>query len=328
MADSRITLSGLDGANPLAFLAALGVLRALDYRARLHHRAAPRLAWTDEGCWRPVIHGYPSMDAIVGELLEDKATWQDDPAFLLAYDETGETLLDPRTASGKLSRDLKPKPVALRKFLDDLCARVVSRKNFTEHVELRRSLDTAAAYGSELVQDNNGNTKPTGFHFTAGQQQFLKAVSELQAGVDGSDLLEALGGPWLRESTLPNMSWDATNARLYALRARNPSGDRKTSVAGADWLAFIGLGAMASFPQGDRLETTGIKGGWKDSTFTWAVWACPVNWRVAVTICRTRNVERMTMGERHSRRISAVFSSEISRSEQGGYGSFSPAEVK
>ena len=326
MADSRIVLAGLDGANPLAFLAALGVLRALDYRARLHDRAAPRLAWTDEGCWQPVIHGYPSMDAIVGDLLEDKATWQDDPAFLLAYDETGESLLDPRTVGGKVSRDLKPRPAALRKFLDDLGARVVSRKNFTERVELRRSLDTAAAYGSELVQDNNGNTKPTGFHFTAGQQQFLKAIAELQAGVTSADLLEALAGPWLRESTLPNMSWDATNARLYALRAKNPSGDKKTSVAGADWLAFIGLGAMASFPQGTRLDTTGINGGWKDSSFTWAVWEYPVNWRVATTICRTMNLKRMTTVERRSRGISAVFASVISRSDQGGYGSFSPAD--
>jgi hypothetical protein len=328
MADSRIVLPGLDGANPLAFLAALGVLRALDYRARLHDRVAPRLAWTDDGYWQPVIHGYPSVDAIIGELLEDKATWQDDPAFLLAYDETGETLLDPRTVSGKLSRDLKPRPAALRKFLDDLGARAVSRKNFAEHVELRRSLDTAAVYGSELVQDNNGNTKPTGFHFTAGNQQFLKALSQLQTGVTSSDLLEALAGPWLRESTLPNMSWDATYARLYALRAKKPSDDKKTSVAGADWLAFIGLGAMPSFPQGNRLETTGIKGGWKDSSFTWAVWECPVNWRVATSICRTINVKRMTTVERRSRRISAVFSSRISRFDQGGYGSFSPAEVK
>jgi hypothetical protein len=192
---------------------------------------------------------------------------------------------------------------------------------------LRRALDTAAAYGSELIQDNSGNTKPTAFHFTAGQQQFMKAVSELQLGVVDADLREALVGPWLRESTLPNMSWDSTNARFYALRATNPSGDKKTTVAGADWLAFMGLGLLPSFPRGGRLMTTCIKGGWKDSQFTWPVWEGPSTRRVASSIIRAAGLKELSPGERRARCIPAVFTSSISRSEQGGYGSFSPAEV-
>jgi hypothetical protein len=327
MSQPPLVLTGLDGSNPLAFLAALGVLRVLDYRARQYARPIPKLSWVDDGCWRPVLLGPPGVDAVIGEVIEDKATWSNDPAFLLAYDESGEMLLDPRDSRRKATRDLKPRPDAMRAFLDGLASRTSWQCSPSELPLLRRALDTAAAYGSELVQDNNGNTKPTAFHFTAGQQQFMKAVSELQVGVDDADLREALVGPWLRESTLPNMSWDSTNARFYALRATNPSGDKKTTVAGADWLAFIGLGLLPSFPREGRLMTTCIKGGWKNSQFTWPVWEGPCTRRVASSIIRAARLRELSPGERRARGIAAVFTSSISRSEQGGYGSFSPAEV-
>jgi hypothetical protein len=329
MSNSPTTLTGLDGANPLAFLAALGALRVLDYRARQRGQALPQLSWIDDGCWRPVIHGMPSIDAIVGELLEDKGSWRDDPALLLAYDETGEKLVDPRAAKGTFSRDLKPKPSAMRAFLEILASGAVVEQPRRKRLLLRRSLDTAAAYGSEIVQDQTkGNTKPTAFHFTAGNQKFLKAVAELQAKVDIADLNEALGGPWQRGSTLPNMSWDATNSRLYALRARNPATDAKTTVAGADWLAFIGLAVVPSFPRGNDLATTGIKGGWKDSSFTWAVWERPATLRVVSSIVRIPALAALSPIARRAQSLAAVFSSGISRSDQGGYGAFAPAEVR
>jgi hypothetical protein len=38
----------------------------------------------------------------------------------------------------------------------------------------RSTSDIAASFFFELVQDNNGKTKPTALHFTAGQQPFLR----------------------------------------------------------------------------------------------------------------------------------------------------------
>lgn len=328
MPNSSITLRGLDGANPLAFLAALGALRVLDHRARQHRQPLPQLSWVDEGCWRPVIHGLPSIDAIVDVILEDKETWSEDPAFLIAYDETGDKLVDPRKAKGTFTRDLKPKPSAMRAFLESLASSAVLEQSAADRLLLRRALDTAAAYGSEFVQDNNGNTKPTAFHFTAGNQKFMKAIAELQAGTGDADLREALVGPWRRESPLPNMSWDATNARFYALRAKNPATDKKTTLAGADWLAFIGLGMMPSFPCGTSLVTTGVRGGWKDSIFTWALWTAPATRRVASSIVRIPGLAKLKPSARHARTIAVVFASSISRSDQGGYGAFAPAGLR
>ncbi len=89
--------------------------------------------------------------------------------------------------------------------------------------------------------DNNGNTKPTAFHFTAGQQTFLDMVDELRTGITAAHLREALDGPWLNRSQLPSLTWDSSVARLYALRAGNPSKEKRGSVPGANWLAVIGL---------------------------------------------------------------------------------------
>jgi len=328
MLDRGITLTGLDGANPLGFLAALGTLQVLDYRARQRGTALPRLSWANDGCWRPTVHGVPSMDTLIGEVVEDLASWADNPCLLLAYDESGEELLDPREPTVKATRDLKPRPGAMRAFLDGLARGAEATASASAPPELRRSLDMAAAYGSELIQDNNGNTKPTAFHFTAGQQQFLKAVADLQSGVTAEDFEEALIGPWRRESTLPNMSWDSTNARLYALRANNPSGDKKTTIAGADWLAYVGLATLPSFPRGSRLATTGVAGGWKDSAFTWPIWTCRATRRVVGSLVATPDAGKLTPVRRRELGIAAVFTSRIARTDQGGYGSFSPADVR
>ena len=155
----------------------------------------------------------------------------------------------------------------------------------------------------------------------------MKAIAELQEKVSEADFYEALVGPWRRESPLPNMGWDATNARLYALRASNPSGDKKTTVAGADWLAFVGLGAFPSFPGKGRLNTTGFKGGWKDSVFTWAVWDRPATWQTARSLCRGSKLLDLSESERRARGLTVAFTASIARSDQGGYGSFAPAAV-
>jgi hypothetical protein len=68
-----IALTGLQGADPLAFLAALSVSRVLDHQARRHCQPLPRLAWKDEG-WRPAIHGWSclSSEATFGGLFADE----------------------------------------------------------------------------------------------------------------------------------------------------------------------------------------------------------------------------------------------------------------
>lgn len=306
----RIGLPGLDAQNPLGFLAALGLLRVLDHARSPDSSERPRLSFVEEGGQVARIDTHLTFEQIVEVVLEDAATQRDNLALQLAYDDDGH-LVAPTSADA--TRDLKPAPMAARALLDSAA------------VSDRRTADLAAAFFSELVQDNNGNTKPTALHFTAGQQSFLQMVEDLRTGIRAEDVLEALRGPWRNESALPSLSWDASVARNYALRASNPSKEKRGSVAGANWLAAAGLSFFPVHVRRGRLETTCVQGGWKDSVLTWPLWAAPATASTVAALLRSNR--RWSSRERAAMGITQLLSSRILRSDQGGYGSFCPSEV-
>ena len=295
----ELVLTGLDGANPLGFFAALGALEVLSDRG-----IPARLAWRDEGAWRPILTGLDvGIEALIEWIDEDRSACADERALALEYD-------------GK--RDLKPSPERFREYLVDLVSRASP--------ERRRGVDWASAFATDVATDNNGNTKPTALHFTAGQQQFLKMVAELVVGVTAADIQEALLGPWKYERPLPVMGWDATADRAYALRASNPSGDKKLGVPGADWLAVRGLACLPVAPVGTRVRMTGCVGGWKTGELQWGLWTVPLVREVVRSTLRL-DLVNMRADEREARGIGVVFACGIKRSDQGGYGSFEPARV-
>lgn len=318
---TAVSAPALDGSNPLGFLAALGVLSVLD-TARRAGGQPPRVSWCLDGHWRPVFWEAESLESVVAAVMTDKAGWSDDPALRLAYDAQGR-LVDPRHAASCV-RDLKPPPESMRAYLDMVVEEAMGA-DVAERPTQRRSLALVAAYGSDVVQDNNGRTKPTALHFTAGRQLFLDAVVKLQSGVTQDHIREALLGPWTGSSMLPSMSWDATVSRNYALRAGDPSKEKRGSNPGADWLAFVGLSFTRSVPTGRRLSTTGVVGGWKDAVFTWPLWAAPLPARVVGVMVSLPALAAMPTSERRARGVDAVYSSGITRSDQGGYGGFSPS---
>lgn len=294
-----VTLTGLDGTNPLAFLAALGVLEAAG-----DGTSTVRLRWQYEGSWRPVLaSAYTDIDALIERLDTDRHECMEDPALALEYD-------------GK--RDLKPLPDRFRQLLIQLSGDATPLK--------RRSVDWVSAFATDVAVDNKGNTKPTALHFTAGQQQFLQMAAELVKNITKDDFREALCGPWKYERQLPVMGWDATSSRDYALRATDPSTDKKLGVPGADWLAIRGLTYLPTVPRGTRVMTAGCIGGWKDGRLRWPLWTVPLNASVIRSVL-CHNLETMTKHERAARGIGVVLSSGIKRSDQGGYGSFEPATV-
>lgn len=301
---SEMAMPGLDGANPLGFLAALGVLRAVDERS-----PGARLSWREEGTWTPVLHGFPSdLEALLDLLDADRREMLDEPALELAYAPDGD---------GKaVERDLKPPPPLFRRYLEELLTGAEPAR--------RRSVDWAASFASELITDNGGKTKPTALHFAAGQQRFLAMVDVLRRETTSDDLREALLGPWQYARELPVFGWDSTASRDYALRASDPSTDKKRGVPGADWLAFRGLGFLTVVPRGARLHTTCCSGGWKSGQFQWPLWTVPLSADVAGSLLR-QDFSDMSRSERAARGVGVVYGCSIRRSDQGGYGSFRPS---
>jgi hypothetical protein len=300
-----LLLTGLDGANPLGFLAALGVLNVLSDAAPAGAR--PTLAWTYRGAWRPTVasgDGALSFEALAERVVAELATWTKEPALDLEYDGV---------------RDLKPPPAVYRAFLQRLVAEAEPAR--------RRSVDLAAAFATDVAVDNSGSTKPTALHFTAGQQKFLAMVKKLAEELKAEDVVEALQGPWRYERSLPVLKWDATVFREYALRAGDPSKEEPNGIPGADWLAFRGLSFIRVAPRGRQVQTTGCFGEWKTGGFRWPLWSPALTRETVMSVLGLPRVQDLEQRERRARGISIVFEARIRRSEQGGYGSFSPAAV-
>jgi hypothetical protein len=83
---SELVLTGLDGSNPLAFLAALGSLRAMT-------RAWPdrdvKLAWRQtDSAWRPVLFGSADNKAITAALFAQCQIARQHPTLGIADDLT------------------------------------------------------------------------------------------------------------------------------------------------------------------------------------------------------------------------------------------------
>jgi hypothetical protein len=325
---TEIRLTGLDAQDPLAYLASLGCLLAASDRCRVEGRAAPRLSFDLGAALVPSLEGqFEGEEGLLDVLAADldavagRGEGPQDPFLTFTYTDN----------AGKKVPDLKPPPQQFRAF----ALKLLEAGGPTA----RRTLDWAAATLTDVATDNSGNGKPFALHFTAGQQRFLTVALELLDGVgdkpakravDREDLRVAVFGPWTNDRELKVFSWSPTQDRAYALRAVDPSSDKKLGTPGADWLALRGIGLLSSAPQGDKIATSGVHGRWKTASFSYPVWAKPLDEdgvRMLLRHPAMRDVDREGEAPRGALRTLPrgveVLSCRISRSDQGGYGAFS-----
>jgi hypothetical protein len=254
-----------------------------------------RLAWNDEVNPRPIVHGSGSVDLLVELVESDRTQWAGSPA--LEFDGAD---------------DVKLAPEPLRRYLATCRAAD----------DGGRSIGLASALVAEGSLDNRRVAKPTDLHFTAGQQQFLRMAGELRNRVTGDDIRAALEEAWTYPSTLPSLGWDTTDDRVYALSASNPATTTKLTMPGAEWLALMGISAFPVSRGADRTRTPGCAGTWKRGSFTWPLWRSPLTFAAARTLLSADPGVDLA-------RCSAALTLRcaIRRSDQGGYGSFSPPQV-
>jgi hypothetical protein len=296
-----IVLSGLNGANPLGFLAALGLLRLMRQQ-----NSEARLGFFSDGSFQPFVEGfYGSLPALV---TADAARAAGKQAWSLEYEK-------PEKRGVKVVADLKARPNTFKKFLTDCI----------EHW-LRGESDAvayAAAFGTNVAVDGKGNTKPTAFHFTAANQQFLATVEAIRTSVTHEWVKLSLFEGRAARSGL-NLRWDPGAERNWALMANNPNDDGTSVDAPLEWLAFRGLPLFPSFPYGTRIITTGVSGRGNDMKMTWPLWSIPISLETVRSAIQLSwaNGSR----DREMRGVFAVRTSEIRRTGQG-FGNFSPATV-
>ncbi len=306
---SRIDLKGVDGSNPLGFMAALGLLRIVP---------GTKLAFLDDGSYQAFVVGLDISESdlkkhILRLIARDVQSARKPSApWCFTYTKAAT-----RKKRSEVVADLKPPP-------DD--------PNFTKFlqgcVEAWRKGDEeaaayAAAYFTDVAVDGKRNTKPTAFHFTAANQTFLGQVESIRDLVTEEWVEQALfEGHAERPGT--NLRWDPGSERNWALLAEDPNKKGTRVNAPLEWLAFRGLPLLPSFPQGTRIATTGVVGRGDDMTFTWPLWSAPASLQTTRSLLQvdwTGNAK-----ERAARGIFAICSSRIRRTSQG-FGNFAPSAV-
>lgn len=311
---SEIALSALRGRNPIGLFAALG---ALDVATRLLPDRTSHLWWTDDVDPHAVINGPDDLDQLVALCHADVERWKDSPVF------TGPPVAGvPREVD-----DLKVSQDELRNWVTYVAARATP----DDMADLRLLAALVAEGG---LAKGKEESKPTHFHFTAGQQRFLVMARALRDGITSDRLREALAGPWHYDSDLPVFGWDARGERIYALSGPSPASVKKTGVPGADWLGLLGLRFFPVSVQYDangrepELVTTGCSRGWKAGRFAWPLWSRPVTADVVAGLVAHQGLAGMTADDRASLGVSALLTAPIRRTDQGGYGSFGAPAVE
>ena len=296
-------LTGLESDNPLGFLAALGVQVAF-----ADESDAPRLWWSDGVVAHAVVDEAFHVERIAARVVETCRAWHANYA------------LDPSLAP---KGDVKFTEEDLRAYLLTAC-------------QDPQGMSIASCLVAEGSCDNNRKAKPTDLYFTAGKMLFLKMAREILANVETDDIINGLLGPWRYASKLPSLMWDVIDDRNYALLSTNPAKDKKSTNPGPEALAILGLSTHPVFGSPGRTLTQGTSGKWKRATYTWPIWSKPATaYAVTSLLAHATDPAPQSQNNSHYSKskwykawgVKQVMQSTIRRSDQGGYGVFSPPKV-
>lgn len=300
---SNIQLGGVDGSNPLGFLATLGVLQIVP---------DAKLRFAEDGTFQAIIDGLDGGEGSLARCIagDAKKAESDQAPWRFTYMKAATKKQGPQKVA-----DLKPPPGEFKTFLSSCVEAWLTGSE--------EPVGYAAAYGTDVAVDGKGNTKPTAFHFTAAQQTFLGAVESIRASIThdwvNMSLFEGHG-----EKPGSNLRWDPGAERSWALMANDPGRDGTSVNAPLEWLAFRGLPLLPSFPRGTRITTTGVAGRGVDMAFTWPLWRIAASRQTVRSVLQVNWAEREK--ERRARGIFAICSSAIRRTSQG-FGNFGPSSV-
>lgn len=303
--DKGILLGGLDGSNPLAFLAALGTLRTLTLALP---DEAVKMRWEQhDGAWRPRVWCSLAGDGdVIIEKISDLLGRATDRASFAIGDN--------------LNLPADEFQLHLRQAVQDVAA--------LANPLTRIDADFLAAFGSEVVTNDDGTMQDTALRTMsgAGHQHFLKFFRELVSKTNADHLQRTLFLKWdyADEGRGMNLRWDPLDDRRYALRWEDPSGDPVKTMRGANRLAIEALPLLPTMPTALGLATTAVQGSGRRGTFfTWPIWSQAINMPVVVTLMGHADSLKNDTAARVTRGVSAVYSS--ARITTGKFRNFTPA---
>ncbi|MGH7659738.1 MAG: type I-G CRISPR-associated protein, Cas3-extension family, partial [Vulcanimicrobiaceae bacterium] len=261
-------LAGLEDDNLLAFLALLGLLRAL---------SVSRVSWSPRAFFdgtpmRPLLR--IASDASAEEIATAAAAGCSAFAAQFAFGEFHDLTFDGTAARRFLTAALRSDKGGM--IASALCSDAAVRENC--RIEAT-PLCAMFGQGHQSFLDRLHNV-------SAGElPRALKAKKSPPDLNDAGYIFRALFSPWQRKEPTESFRWDFEEDRRYALRFDDPSGDPATTEHGANRLAILGLLSFQTAPRIGRrgaritLGTRGVSRGEKDRRvrITWPIWSLPTS---------------------------------------------------
>ncbi len=256
----QMILEGLDGANPLGFLAAIGTLRLLqaqDGDGSIH------MGWEDTPSgWRPVLTGFVGDESDLCDALHCSLT------------RRTSTILDIGVASGGKKHS--------NKFPFDAVRFKLALADSVRDAGTRADADLLAALGADFYPDpKSGEFQCTAFKMVrsgdSSGQGMLHYAKAIRGQADEHALRHALFKPWRYRDEGFSLRWDPIENQSHALRWSDPSTSKLGTEASANCLAFEGLPCLPCAIVGRQLATTGFSGGGTQKAFVWPLWTPKVD---------------------------------------------------
>lgn len=266
-------LDGLEPDNLLAFLALLGLLRALNQADVTPH---PRISWTiDEPPLRPQLHLFQSLTI---EALSER--------IVLGIDALAQN----HDFGGR--KDLKYDADDSRALLKDVAMNSLVLAQARAALVAALMSDAALKDGKDQVVDPT----PLCLLFGQGHQHFLERLVQVPkllkppprgrgrsaVQISAQDCIaEALFHSWQRSDPTQSFRWDPNEDVRYAMMAGDPtdSAYKSGTQHGANRLASVGLAVLTLAPEfRARRVRPSIVGGMYNSdgfSFAWPIWKAP-----------------------------------------------------
>lgn len=270
-------LDGLEPDNLLAFLALLGLLRALEAAdSELDSKLQPRAAWDIDT---------PSLR----------------PKLILSCEITTDDVTKNAVKGiGKLIPTYNFENRKNLNYSQEECRALLQEEARAARPGSRERADLLAVLMSDVaIKDDKKklvDPTPLCLLFGQGHQHFLERLANVPRKTapeprgrgrqatslsESECLSEALFQPWHRNDKTPSFRWDPEEAVRYALMAGDPTDTAyKTGTQhGANRLAAIGLGVLTLVPEmrAGRVRP-GVTGGARDKSgfsFAWPIWREP-----------------------------------------------------
>ena len=269
-------LDGLEPDNLLAFLALIGLLRALEAAdSKPDNKLQPRAAWDID---TPPLR----------------------PKLILPWEITADDVT--KNAVKGIDKLIPTYKFENRKKLNysqEECRKLLKEEARAARPDSRERADLLAALMSDAIKkDNKDEIDPTPLCllFGQGHQHFLERLANVPqkpapephgkgkqaVSISESECLsEALFQPWHRNDKTPSFRWDPEEDVRYALMAGDPTDNAyKTGTQhGANRLAAIGIGVLTLAPEvrAGRVRPGAIGGARATAgfSFAWPIWREP-----------------------------------------------------